>query len=94
MGCTLLCSGLRGQTPDGVRKCQFIALSAQAANHADCQIRKIRMLAEGFAGVDVGQVNFYEWHLHPEMASRRATLVWVKAAGLMMMNDVPSVMQA
>ena len=44
------------------------------------------MLAKRFARVDVRQVHLDKRDRHRQQASRRATLVWVRPAGLNMMN--------
>ena len=40
-------------------------------------------MPEGFAAVDIADVDFNKGNATAASASRRATLVWVKAAGLM-----------
>src|SRR5512139_1345092 len=37
---------------------QFVAVRAQAGHHADGEVGKIRVVAEGFARVNVGKMNF------------------------------------
>jgi hypothetical protein len=56
---------------------QQITLAAQAANDANRQIRKIRVLAERLTGMNVGQVHFDEGNAGAGEASRKAMLVCV-----------------
>ena len=39
---------------------QFVTVRAQAGHHADGEVGKIRVMAEGFARVNVGKMNFDE----------------------------------
>jgi hypothetical protein len=66
-------------------QCVFVARGPETRDHADGNVRKIGTLPERLAGVDIGQVNFDERQAVAVSASRRAILVCVKAAGLMMM---------
>ena len=51
--------------------------------HADRDVGKVGVVPELLAGMHVGQVHLDERHLDASSASRSATLVWVKPAGLM-----------
>src|SRR6185312_5915078 len=54
-------AGRRGaQRPDGGLEGELVAQRSQAHDDAGRQVREVRVMAEGFAGVHVGQVNLDE----------------------------------
>ncbi len=56
---------------------EIIADDAEAADHAGADRRQHRMMAEGLARVDVGDMHLDPTAPLPEIASRRAIEVWV-----------------